>query len=250
MLSCRLHLPYAGPIADRREGVLWVGTERTEFLTAGENGARRFSIDFIAGSVGNRLRRWSRREPLIRAVGARPGRALSVLDATPGLGRDAILLALAGCRVAMVERAPTLVALLEDALRRARRQLDHWAGQPTTVHIEFGDSRTWMESSAGAAAPQVIYLDPMFPPRSKSALVKLEMRIVREIAGEGDDAGPLFATALGAARQRVVVKRPKGAPPLSGLSPDFQIDTPSVRFDVYVTEKQPRSVPKSLKPAL
>jgi len=234
-LARRLDLSFAGSAASSPGTVLWVGTERTELRFPQRNRVRPFFIDFLGGSLRNRLRTSSSKEPLVRAVSARSARPPSVLDATPGLGRDAILLALAGSHMTLVERVPVLVALLEDGVRRAREQLERWARKPLSVHIEYGDSVAWIESTPKEDAPQVIYLDPMFPARSKTALVKLEMRLVREIAGESGDVRPLFEAALGTARGRVVVKRPKGAEFLCGRRPDFEIDASGVRFDVYLT---------------
>jgi len=239
-LARRLNLPYRGTSAGPGRYLLRVGANRTELLIAGEEGIRTLAVDFLSGPVRHRLRRFSRREPLVRAVGVRSGATLSVLDATPGLGRDGVLLALMGCKVTMVERSAPLVALLEDGVLRAHRELSQWAGRPICVRIEFGDSRSWMEALHFGDAPQVIYLDPMFPPRSKSALVKLEMRTVREIAGEGDNDG-LLEAAFRAARQRVVVKRPKGAAPLCGSCPDHQVKSPTIRYDVYLTGRRPPS---------
>ncbi|MFO1350284.1 MAG: class I SAM-dependent methyltransferase [Gammaproteobacteria bacterium] len=39
--------------------------------------------------------------------------------------------------------------------------------------------------------PEVIYLDPMYPERSKAALVKKESRVLRELVGPDDDAARL-----------------------------------------------------------
>jgi 16S rRNA (guanine1516-N2)-methyltransferase len=135
----------------------------------------------------------------------------------------------------MVERVPALVALLEDGVTRARDQLERQAGRSLRIRIELGDSLAWIDSAAADDMPQIIYLDPMFPSRSKSALVKLDMRLLRRIAGVAGDVCRLFETAMRSADRRVVVKRPRGAPCLCGTKPDFEIDGSGVRFDVYLT---------------
>lgn len=71
-------------------------------------------------------------------------------------------------------------------------------------------------------APQVIHLDPMFPSRDKSALVKKEMRLFKPLVGADDDAPDLLAAALALATHRVVVKRPRKAPSIAGATPDLQ----------------------------
>ena len=88
--------------------------------------------------------------------------------------------------------------------------------------------RQWTET-----VPQVIYLDPMFPHRDKSALVKKEMRLFRVLAGRDDDAPALLAAALALASHRVVVKRPRKAPAVAGIPPGFALEGKSSRYDVY-----------------
>ncbi len=67
-------------------------------------------------------------------------------------------------------------------------------------------------------ARQVVYLDPMFPHKQKSALVK---RCVSSVAGGSlvFDADRLLEPARLLATKRVVVKRPDYAPPPGDMSP-------------------------------
>lgn len=62
-------------------------------------------------------------------------------------------------------------------------------------------------------APDVVYLDPMYPHRQKSALVKKEMRVFQSLVGNDDDADSLLIPAMTIAKRRVVVKRPNYASP-------------------------------------
>ena len=87
--------------------------------------------------------------------------------------------------------------------------------------------------------PEVVYLDPMYPHRTRAALVKKEMRALRRIVGEDQDSPGLLAAALGCARRRVVVKRPRRAPTLAGPEPDARIEAPNTRFDIYSTLANP-----------
>jgi 16S rRNA (guanine1516-N2)-methyltransferase len=80
---------------------------------------------------------------------------------------------------------------------------------------------------------QVIYLDPMFPERKKSAAVKKEMIHLQQIVGEDRDSDQLFEAALAAGAHRVVVKRSRHAPHLSGQKPPLVFEGKSCRFDVY-----------------
>jgi len=103
----------------------------------------------------------------------------------------------------------------------------------TLVH---GDATRELEAlvASGAVAPQVIHLDPMFPHRDKSALVKKEMRLFRTLAGNDPDAPRLLEAALDVATHRVVVKRPRKAPPIEGPSPRHVIEDRNSRYDLYV----------------
>lgn len=133
--------------------------------------------------------------------------------APTGLGRDAFVLACLGCRVRMFERHPVVAALLEDGLRRAYAdpELGPWLATRLTLH--HGSSLSALAQLH--SAPDVVYLDPMFPHRQKSALVKKEMRVFQLLVGADEDADGLLAPAL--ALRRVVVKRPDYAPRLAGV---------------------------------
>jgi 16S rRNA (guanine1516-N2)-methyltransferase len=132
--------------------------------------------------------------------------SLKVWDLCCGLGQDAWMMASWGHEVSGVERNPILYFLLTQAQRNsrdrevaARLQLVH------TSSFEFMD-----RASRG---PDVIYLDPMYPERSKSALPKKELRIVKKLVGDDPDADALLKPARALARDRVIVKRP-AMPPL------------------------------------
>ena len=163
------------------------------------------------------------KQPLAKAVGIKANIRPTILDVTAGLGVDSYLLAGFGCRVQMIERSPLLAALLADALDRIQ------ATNPTLLCGEAAELLTHKEHQA-----DTIYMDPMYPHRTKSALNKQEMRIIRELVGDDDDADTLFTIALDHAGKRVVVKRPKGAPYLCEQKPSHHITMKNSRFDVYM----------------
>jgi len=156
-----------------------------------------------------------------------------VLDITAGLGRDSFILASLGCTVCMVERSPVVAALLADAIDRAKEE-PMLAEIMARLSLVTGDSleilRTWQ-----GERPEVICIDPMYPHRSKSALVKKEMRLIRLLVGDDEDSDQLLAAALAIASRRVAVKRPRLAPALRGPEPNFTISGKNSRFDVYLT---------------
>lgn len=186
-------------------------------------------VDFSAIDVRTGAGNLSRNQPLPKAIG---GETRTVVDATAGLGHDAVLLACMGYEVKAVERSPILAAMFEDGLRRAREReaMDRAIGD--RLHVITGDSIQVLASMT--ERPEAVYIDPMFPlKRKKSALSKKSIRLVREIVGDDPDAGQLVELALRIALRRVVVKRPDYADPLGG-TPDLCFKGKLVRYDVYL----------------
>lgn len=189
------------------------------------------AVDFLHGKAAFRTQRFAH-EMVVKAVAGRSHDPLRVVDATAGLGRDGVLLAAAGHTVTLFERHPAIAALLADGLERAAQDPD-MAPACARLTLQVGPAHTLLQSLPDAARPDVVYLDPMFPERQKSALVKKEMRIFREVVGEDDDATALLDVALGVARKRVVVKRPRKADTIGTRKPGHQLVGTSSRFDVY-----------------
>ena len=182
--------------------------------------------------------RVTRREPLARALGRK---VRTVVDATAGLGGDALRLAGLGCTVIAIERSPWIAALLDDTLQRLRAgtgALANMAGRITLIHADASQFLTKQEDR-----PDAVYIDPMFPAkRRRSAAVRKELLWLRELAGDDLDAVALLTAALAAARERVIVKRPHHAQPL-GPKPTVSYAGKLIRYDVYRTDLQ-RTAPR------
>ncbi|PMR70065.1 class I SAM-dependent methyltransferase [Halomonas heilongjiangensis] len=194
------------------------------------------AVDFVAGRAAHRRHFGGGRGQLIaRACGLGKGVTPSVVDATAGLGRDAFVLASLGAEVLMVERVAAIFALLEDGVARALADPET-AGIAARMHLARGDATRELDAlvAEGGVSPQVVHLDPMFPHRDKSALVKKEMRLFRVLAGDDGDAPRLLEAALDVATHRVVVKRPRQAPPIAGPAPRHVIEGKTSRYDLYV----------------
>ena len=167
-------------------------------------------VDFVGGAMAHRRKfGGGRGEAVAKAVGIKGDYLPDVVDATAGLGRDAFVLASVGCRVRMLERNPVVAALLDDGLARGY------------ADAEIGG---WL---------QEVYLDPMFPHKQKSALVKKEMRVFQSLVGPDLDADGLLEPARLLATKRVVVKRPDYAPPLANVATPNAVVTKGHRFDIY-----------------
>lgn len=230
-LAAKIGLPLVQVSDPAFEILLAVHAERLELRFPQPGGPGPMFVDFVEGRHGY-ARGVHRFGMLFRAIGFRNA-PMTVLDATAGLGRAAFRLAYHGCRVTAIERSPILFALLADGLDRAARvpQIrDHIAGR---LRAHQADTRDFLRQLASGDAPDVIYLDPMFPPMKKTALVKVEMRILRRLVGDDLDSGSLFGAALAVARQRVVVKRFCHAEPLSP-NPSHCHSDGTTRYDVYL----------------
>ena len=193
-------------------------------------------VDFCKGTNAHRLQGGA--ELIAKAVRGRSKEPLRVLDATAGLGRDSFVLAGRGFTVHMLERSPIVAALLADGLGRARQcgdtQLEEIVRRMTVTSI---DAASYLSALSDTQFPDVIYLDPMFPPSDKSALVKKEMRLFQQLFHtEAEDQTGLLTLARRRARLRVVVKRPRKAEPLARQASDYALEGKSVRFDVYVAK--------------
>ena len=196
--------------------------------------------DFIGGELRHRrLYGGGKNQMILKATGLNKHKP-SIMDLTAGLGRDSYVLATAGARVTMFERQPIVAALLADGLRRLRSGGDEQElAIAQRLFLHQGDSLSCVGALAEQEAPDVIYLDPMFPERGKTAKVKKAMAFFHHLVGSDDDAAALLPLALETARYRVVVKRPRHAPPLGDIKPGLCFAGKSTRFDVYPLKKIP-----------
>ena len=196
-------------------------------------------IDFVGGPVGYGFRHGTGRNHLLaKAAGLKGGKLPTVVDATAGLGRDAFLLASLGARVTLIERSPEVHALLHDALKRASAARPELAAVIERMTLIRGDAR---ELLPGLRA-EVILVDPMHPPRGNTALIKQQMRLLRELAGTDADALQLIQVALQHTGNRVVLKWPRYATMLPGLpQPSHQILGKTVRYDVFMVRSTDRA---------
>ncbi|ERT13854.1 16S rRNA (guanine(1516)-N(2))-methyltransferase RsmJ [Photorhabdus temperata] len=189
-------------------------------------------VDFVSGTMAHRRRfGGGRGEAVAKAVGIKKDYLPTIVDATAGLGRDAFVLASLGCHVRMLERHPVVAALLDDGLQRGYQdeEIGGWLRERMTLlHASSITALTDITPQ-----PDVVYLDPMYPHKQKSALVKKEMRVFQSLVGADEDADNLLSPARALAKRRVVVKRPDYAEPLAGIAASAAITTKNHRFDIY-----------------
>lgn len=171
-------------------------------------------------------RKVSRSDPLGRALGTS---CRSVVDATAGIGTDALMMVQMGYDVTVIESVPVIAALLNDRLSRSGRVA-------SAVPIYVGDARTLLQELK--LSPDAVFLDPMFPGRRRaSALPRKELVALAELAApvDGDEtaARDLLDASLQVATNRVVVKRLPESPELKS-GPSHSLGSKTVRYDVYL----------------
>lgn len=195
---------------------------------AGEKGT--VQVNFCSGTAAWRREKGGG-EMIAKAVNhtAKP----IVWDATGGLGRDAFVLAAQGLQVRVFERHPAVYALLADGLARAGQ--GGLAEMTARIALHCGNATDLLpEMAAQYGCPDVVYLDPMYPERQKSAAVKKEMAYFHELVGAAEGEAELFQAARLLAKKRIVVKRPRLGEWLCGVKPNYAYTGKSTRFDVYL----------------
>jgi 16S rRNA (guanine1516-N2)-methyltransferase len=238
-LAARLSLPW-GPAITHSDGgyhfLLFYQDGCLSLQQSEDRAASPLCVDFEDGTLTYRQRHATQPEAILKAIGARHSERLRVVDATAGWGLDAFVIAAAGHRVDLFERSTILHALLQDGLHRAAASQDARVVETArrmTLHL--GDSGL-LASSNLDALPDVIYLDPMFPERRKSAKVKKNMFLLQRLLQDEVPSATLLRDTLPLARRRVVVKRSLHAGFLEELKPSFQLSGKSSRFDIYLTQ--------------
>ncbi len=237
--ATRLSLPLIDTLVGYSRFILVIDGDCIKLFDTSHSPPMSITITFTTGKTAHRKQfGGGKKQPLGRALGLHKFPKPHVVDATAGLGSDAFVMACLGCRVTMIERSPILGALLENALHRAST-VDDFKAVIQQMSLLTGDARTELTRLANDSPPEIVYLDPMFPKRRKSALVKKEMRILQALLDTPNDDEELLAAALATATERVVVKRPGNAPALTGTPPTMSISSPNIRYDVYVKKAGP-----------
>lgn len=239
-LARNLNLPFVENVAAAWTPFILVYTENG--LEIQENSCRKkknkrlLFVDFVKGKGGYRRKNdATTKQPLAKAVGIKPGFRPTVFDGTAGLGGDSFVLATLGCQVTLCERNKIIGALLHDGLTRA-------SVHPDTKEI-MGNMHFILYDSLELSGEHqkyydTVYLDPMYPHKTTTALNKLSMRVIRDIVGDDDDSAQLIGMARQIAGKRIVVKRPRLAPPLSEDGISYQIKMKSSRYDIYLIDRK------------
>ena len=154
-----------------------------------------------------------------------------LIDATAGLGEDSMILAAAGFEVYLFEYDHVIAALLRDALERAA-EIPELKDAVARMHFTEGNSMELMAELD--IEPDVVLLDPMFPARQKSALVKRKFQLLQQLEKPCTDEKDLLEAALNMKPRRVVIKRPLKGPYLADTKPSYSINGKAIRYDCIV----------------
>jgi 16S rRNA (guanine1516-N2)-methyltransferase len=187
---------------------------------------------FIEGAILHRLKYGKGRgQNLAKAVGMKSNKNRTIVDATAGLGYDSFILASLGANVTLIERSEKIHKLLQEGINEAKEYGGHISSIVNRMDLIFGDSKIIIPK----LSPEVILVDTMYNERKKSALVKNNMRLVREIVGSDLDQIELIKIALECTKNRVVVKQPRYTEPNDEIRKySHQILGKTVRYDVYM----------------
>lgn len=220
------------------DGSLYASFEQDRLVLT-RDGKTNIYVDFAEGANAHRQKfGGGKGQAIAKAVGLNKvdlsKTEISVMDATAGMGKDAFVLASLGCNVTLVERQQPIFALLTDGFRRARLS-EHLPWFEQRMSLQHASAQDALSQAVSEKKNyDVVYLDPMFPHREKSAAVKKDMALFQTFVGFDEDADELLPAAYELAQKRVVVKRPDYAPFLNDQKPSTQIKTKKNRFDVYV----------------
>lgn len=186
-------------------------------------------VDFVNGKLDHRRKFVNGKEFVVKACFGKKKNPV-IFDATAGLARDAFILACNGAQVHMFERNPIVRILLKNGIERAvNSETD--ISELIRNNLILEDKHTIYEYD-GELNPDVVYIDPMYPEKVKSALVKKDMQVFHELVGQDDDVMQLFQRAKEITNLKVVMKNPKWAPPLDVVSSN--VLSKGHRFDIYV----------------
>ena len=188
---------------------------------------------FIEGPILHRLKYGKGRgQNLAKAVGMKFNKNRNIIDATAGLGYDSFILASLGAKVTLIERSQKMHTLLQNGIDEGISFGGEIEKIINRMELLFGDSKDILPK----LTPEVIMIDTMYKDRKKTALVKNNMRLVREIVGPDSDYIELLKVALNCATNRVVLKQPRYAEPIKEITKcSHQILGKTIRYDVFMT---------------
>ena len=129
----------------------------------------------------------------------------------------------------MIEYNPVICELLKDSMKRASVSM---SGIISRMSLSEGDSIELLPTYTDRA--DVVYLDPMFPERNKSALIKKKFQLLHNLESPCASEHDLLEAALAVRPKKIVIKRPLKGAYLDGRRPDYSYTGKAIRFDCII----------------
>ena len=208
------------PIADRMGDELTLVVDGSGLSLVGKG--MRYQGDF-ARMLSRVTKGRLHHEMLVKLAKTKTEHPVAV-DAAAGMGEDSFLLAAAGYEVYLFERDQVIAALLGDALRLR--------GIVGRMHLTEGNSIELMPQLGITA--EIVYLDPMFPPRKKSGLIHKKLQLIQKLEQPCADERELFDAAAAMHPKKIIIKRPLNGAPLADRKPSYTVKGKAIRYDVVV----------------
>lgn len=158
----------------------------------------------------------------------------TAIDATAGMGEDSLLLAACGYEVTLYEQNPVIAALLKDALRRAKK---HPVLREIVERMHLVEGNSIELIPQRPEAPDVLYLDPMFPARQKSGLINKKLQLIQKLEQPCPQEEAMLEMAFRVAPGKIIVKRPLKGANLAGKEPNYSVKGKAIRYDCFVLNK-------------
>lgn len=154
-----------------------------------------------------------------------------IVDATAGFGEDSFLLAAKGCTVKLFELDPVIYSLLDDSIIRGMNdsELKDAVSNMSALHM---NSIEYLNTAHDDI--DIVVLDPMFPKRQKSGLVKKKFQLIHNLEKPCDNEEELLNAAIRAKPKKIVIKRPGKGSYLANVKPTYSIEGKSIRYDIIV----------------
>ncbi len=170
-------------------------------------------------------------ELLVKALGKNKAYK-TVLDATAGMGVDAMIFAGLGLQVKAIEQSPITYLMLLDGLARAIKD-ERLFTFCNNIELKYGDS---LQQDNGA---DVIYIDYMFSKEDKKSKSKKNMEMFKLLskAPSRAEVENNLIHFMQVSHKRLVLKRPLKAELIKLDRYSHSVKGKAMRYDIYLPQK-------------
>lgn len=163
------------------------------------------------------------------------------IEAMPGLGENV------GC---YTEKWAEMAPELSESISKKKLANDDSIGTTIKLREDTGccadnvviadrrnNDQNWGIEGDNARSPDIILLDPMFPERQKSGLVKKKFQLIHNLECPCNDEKEMLEAAMAAEPKKIIIKRPIKGPYLAGIRPSYSLTGKSIRYDCIINIK-------------